>query len=57
MGAQRGQSVLEYVIITSLIGMATVVMFRDFGSGLNTRIKHMKEYVNQEIGPRLPRPR
>lgn len=46
---QKGQGVMEYVILTGLIGIFCLAAVRNFGDALNSRIKNMKSYINQEI--------
>jgi Tfp pilus assembly protein PilE len=45
----KGQGVLEYVILTSLIGIFCLVAVKSFGNVLETRINNMKSYVVKQI--------
>ncbi len=45
----KGQAMLEYIIITCLIGIFCLGMTKKFGSKLETRLKQM----NQEIQNKL----
>jgi len=46
---QKGQGVLEYVILTSLIGMLTIGMLGQFGTTLKNKISDMKIQINHTI--------
>ena len=46
---QRGQSVLEYVILTSLIGIFCLIGIKQFGERLKTRIKKMNQKIEKHI--------
>ena len=46
---ESGQGVLEYIILTSLIGIFCLVVVKQFGSVLQTRINFMKEEVVRNI--------
>ena len=46
---QKGQGVLEYVILASLIGIFCLAAVKQFGTVVNKRIKHMKESVVEYI--------
>ena len=45
----RGQGVMEYIIITGLIGIFCLGMVKQFGSVLQTRLEHMKATIAKEI--------
>lgn len=45
----RGQGVMEYLIITSLVGIICLVTVKQFGSAIETRIKQMKRKITSEI--------
>jgi hypothetical protein len=45
---QKGQGVLEYIILTSLIGIFCLAAVRKIGKSMNTRLKNINEQV-QEI--------
>lgn len=49
IGNSRGQGVLEYVILASLIGIFCLVAVKQFGAVINTRINHMKKSVVEQI--------
>ncbi len=49
IGNQKGQGIMEYVIISSLVGICCLVAVRQFGSVVRERIEEMKEKVTQEI--------
>lgn len=39
---ERGQGIMEYVIISSLIGICCLVAVKNFGDKVNSRIKTMQ---------------
>lgn len=46
---QRGQGVLEYIILTSLVGIFCLVAVKQFGTVLQKRIEIIKEQVVEHI--------
>lgn len=46
---QKGQGIMEYVIISSLIGICCLVAVKNFGKVVDERINEMKEKVVSEI--------
>jgi hypothetical protein len=46
---KRGQSVLEYIILTSLIGIFCLVGIKTFGERVKKRINYMSEQVTSHI--------
>jgi hypothetical protein len=46
---QKGQGIMEYVIISSLIGICCLVTVKQFGGVIKERIEEMKERVTKEI--------
>ncbi|MBI2521226.1 MAG: hypothetical protein HYV97_12435 [Bdellovibrio sp.] len=46
---QHGQGVMEYIIISGLIGIFCLGMVKQFGSVLQTRLEHMKATIAKEI--------
>ena len=46
---KKGQSVLEYIILTSLIGIFCLVGIKSFGDRVNTRIKQINKKIANEI--------
>jgi hypothetical protein len=46
---QKGQGIMEYVIISSLVGICCLVAVKQFGSVIQERIHEMKERVTKEI--------
>ncbi len=46
---QRGQGVLEYIILTSLIGIFCLVSVKQFGKVIETRINNMKTQIVDHI--------
>ncbi len=49
MSNQKGQGIMEYVIISSLIGICCLVAVKQFGSVIRERVDEMKERVTKEI--------
>ncbi len=45
----RGQGVMEYIIISGLIGIFCLGMVKQFGGVLQTRLEHMKATIVKEI--------
>ena len=46
---QKGQGVMEYVILSSLIGIFCLVAVKQFGSIVQKRITFMKEEIVKNI--------
>lgn len=46
---QKGQGVMEYLIITSLIGIVSLVAVKAFGKTVRDRLSDVKERLNKEI--------
>ncbi len=46
---QKGQGLLEYIIISGLIGILCLVSIKRFGETLNGKVYDMKEAVNKNI--------
>lgn len=46
---QKGQGIMEYVIISSLVGICCLVAVREFGEVVQKRISNMKSQVVNEI--------
>ncbi len=46
---QKGQGVMEYLIITSLIGIVSIVAVKTFGKTVKEKISDIKEKLNEEI--------
>lgn len=49
---QRGQGVLEYIILTSLVGIFCLVAVKQFGGVLQKRIQDMRQQVVEHIPAR-----
>jgi hypothetical protein len=49
---QQGQGIMEYVIISSLIGICCLVAVKQFGEVIQKRIENMKSQVANEISLR-----
>lgn len=45
----RGQGVMEYVILSSLIGIFCLIAVKQYGDVLNQRINNMKQYITKHI--------
>lgn len=45
----RGQGVMEYLIITSLVGIICLVTVQQFGTAIKTRITSMKTQIVKQI--------
>lgn len=46
---EKGQGIMEYVIISSLIGICCLTVVSQFGVVIKERVKEMKERVVSEI--------
>ena len=46
---QKGQGVMEYVIISSLVGIFCLVAVKEFGGVIKTRVNSMKEEIVKNI--------
>lgn len=46
---EKGQGIMEYVIISSLVGICCLVAVRQFGDVIQKRINNMKGQISQEI--------
>lgn len=49
---QKGQGVMEYVILASLIGIFCLGAVKQFGEVVNKRIDHMKSEIVDNISVR-----
>lgn len=46
---QKGQGIMEYVIISSLVGICCLVAVKEFGDVIQKRIDNMKGQVVDQI--------
>jgi Flp pilus assembly pilin Flp len=46
---QKGQGIMEYVIISSLIGICCLTVVKQFGGVVKERVSEMKQRVTEEI--------
>jgi Flp pilus assembly pilin Flp len=46
---QKGQGVMEYVIISSLVGIVCITAVKGFGDVVKNRIEQMKESITKNI--------
>ena len=46
---EKGQGIMEYVIISSLVGICCLVAVRQFGEVIQKRIANMKSQISNEI--------
>lgn len=46
---QKGQSLVEYVIISSLIGIVCLIAVKQFGEVIKTRVEWMEKSVIKTI--------
>lgn len=47
--SQNGQGVMEYMIITSLIGIVCIAAVKNIGKSIETRLDHAKKQINRTI--------
>lgn len=45
----RGQGVMEYVIISSLVGIFCLVAVKEFGEVIKTRVNSMRQEIVKNI--------
>lgn len=46
---EKGQGIMEYVIISSLIGICCLVAVKQFGDVIQKRIENMKSHVTEHV--------
>jgi Flp pilus assembly pilin Flp len=46
---QSGQSIMEYVILTGLIGLLAMAVVKQFGTTLKTKIQNSTDAINRSI--------
>lgn len=46
---EKGQGIMEYVIISSLIGICCLVAVKEFGEAINKRITNMQSEIKQNV--------
>ena len=46
---QKGQGVMEYVILSSLIGIFCLAIIGQYGGTLKNKINNMKKSINQNL--------
>lgn len=46
---QKGQGVMEYVIISSLVGIVCITAVKGFGDVIKTRVESMKSSIVKNI--------
>jgi hypothetical protein len=46
---EKGQGIMEYVIISSLVGICCLVAVRQFGDVIQKRIDNMKSQITEEV--------
>jgi len=46
---QQGQGVMEYLILSSLIGVFCLIAVKQFGEVVKTRIEKMKTHITRNI--------
>lgn len=49
MKNQKGQGVMEYIILTSLIGVFCLMAVKKIGGSLNTRLNQIDKKITSEI--------
>lgn len=46
---QKGQGVMEYIILTGLIGIFCLAAVKKFGKSLNTRMNQIDKKIKNEL--------
>jgi Flp pilus assembly pilin Flp len=49
---QQGQSIMEYVILTGLIGLLAMSVVKQFGTTLKTKVEQSSQAINRTISIR-----
>ncbi len=49
LGKNQGQSVLEYIILTSLVGIFCLIGIKTFGERVKKRIDYVNTQVTKQI--------
>ena len=49
MNNQKGQGIMEYMILTSLVGIFCLVAVKQIGKSLNTRLKQMDKKIIEHV--------
>ncbi len=47
--SEQGQSMMEYIIISSLIGIACLTALKGFGDVIKKRIENVKSQIVKEV--------
>ncbi|MBF0315521.1 MAG: hypothetical protein HQK50_05850 [Oligoflexia bacterium] len=47
--SQKGQGILEYIIISSLVGLLCLVTVKQFGDVLERRVEELKARVTENL--------
>jgi Flp pilus assembly pilin Flp len=46
---QKGQGMLEYIILTGLIGIFCLATFKSLGKSMKTRVKNINSKITEEL--------
>jgi Flp pilus assembly pilin Flp len=46
---QKGQAVMEYIILTALVGIFCLAAVKKIGKSMNTRLNHINKQITKEI--------
>lgn len=46
---QKGQGIMEYVILTSLVGVISLIAVKNFGDVVKKRVDNMRSQIVKEI--------
>jgi Flp pilus assembly pilin Flp len=46
---KKGQGVMEYVIISSLVGIVCIVAVKGFGSTIKNRVEEMQKQIKENV--------
>ncbi len=46
---QKGQSIMEYIVLTSMIGIFCLVAVKNFGSSMKSKIQQMDRKISRQI--------
>ena len=46
---QQGQALMEYVIVSGLVGIFCLIAVKQFGEAIDTRIKQMNKKITKHV--------
>lgn len=46
---QKGQALMEYVIVSGLVGIFCLIAVKQFGEAIKTRVKDMEDHITKKV--------